>query len=730
MALSISQQQNDLKSRISSLKVYKEISTAEKSILSKAGDSTTKVGEFASTQLNKAKEFQKRYLKDAPTSMDRILDLLGLTQGSGLESVRLLRKTMIQTLVKIGPEINKILQEETIKALGCSQEQTYAGINVGNLQIKSLRQLPISQGIYVPLTNIDLIGSLKIPSPEENPNQGPLTVGNILSNPLQDTIGNWLGKIYYEKEIPSTSDKFIPYGGKIRFPMLKTLRARTISGDQTYENNYGAYYNGKSGNKLFDMVYSSNNEFGESGDFIRVFLLDRENSPLNSSGTPMNNVTEFVTDYFRTIEPYSLPQVVATMVNYLTNAVSIKARVGVGQLESDSKFTLLLNRILGLCFDEREEIDVSGISKIGELDGVDESFFEFTDVDLRNIELEIANVQEGVVTFVDCDNVKLPVNPDLLINEIINFADTISAKTQDEKVQSIENIIDSITNNQSWNILYPNSVGLELAVNRNFIKKLPVALASSILNPKVLLPIMTMFKVIEKDVKEDVNDIIKQQNDLIKSANTILESGTTIGQQVSPTVNSSVDFVRKNRTFVIGLVSRISALFIKTLFEVLKKDIFNLLEVVIKDIYNSKIAKEYLIITRLVELTYIVARFTADYRKCKSLLDEIALLLKMVYSVITNAGTKPFTIPPFLNLLSSLLPGFSPERALLNAIEQLERLGVPTGPMPDGSPNVMNFFAKSVMSGMDKEEAQNGKVETTIVLPPPFGALTTVGKKL
>ena len=40
---------------------------------------------------------------------------------------------------------------------------------------------------------------------------------------------------------------------------------------------------------------------------------------------------------------------------------------------------------MGLCFDNRKEIDVSGIAKLAELDDIDESFFEFTDIDLRNI---------------------------------------------------------------------------------------------------------------------------------------------------------------------------------------------------------------------------------------------------------------------------------------------------------------------------------------------------------
>lgn len=726
MALSISDQQSKLENRLTALKTYNEVSKAEKNILSKAGNSFSNVGNKFSTQLNKISEQQKRFQRDAPTSMDRILNLLNITNGSGPDSFKFLRKAVIKTLTEIGPQINKILAEETTKALGCSQEQTYNGINVGSVQVPSLALLPVNQGIYIPVQNVDLSGSLKIPTPEESnvPPFSSLTPSDIFFN-SNALIGGWLGKIYYEKETPSKSEKFVPYGGDLKFPMLKALRNRTQLQSQTFENNYGAYYKGKSGENLFDIVYSSQDDLGQTGDFFRVFLLDREGAPLNTSGIPLNNITQFVQDYYSTIEPFSLPQVVSTAVNYLTNFVDIKARVGFSQMESQNKFSLILNRILGLCFDDREEIDVSGIAKVAELDGVDDSFFEFTEVDLRNIEFNIADAQQGVVTFVDCDNVKLPVDADAIASQLVEFSDKVSTQTKSEQVDAIEKIIDSIAQDPKWKLIYPNDVGINASINKNFIKQLPVALASSILNPKVLLPLMTMFKVLEKNVSEDINQIIREQNQLISSANTILKSGTTIGQQVSSVINDGVDFIKKNKTFVIAVVSRISAIFIETLFEILKREIFVLLEVIIRDINKSATLKKYAIILRLVQLAYVIGRFVRDYRRCKSLLDEIAMLLQMI-----SSSVGALRLPAFLNLFSALLPGFSPERATLNVLEELQKLGIPTGPGPDGSENLMNLFTKSVISGMDSEESQNGKVQTSLVLAPPIGLVSSFGKKM
>ena len=688
MSLDINQQQKDIENKIKALKDYNETSSAEKNILKKAGNSFSDIASKSSTQLNKIAEQKKRYLREPKNSLDRIVDLLTSTRGSGPETFTYLRKILLQTLVTIEPKIYEILSDEIIKSLGCSQEQSYNGFSANTT---SFTLLPFQLGNYVPIQSIDLTGMLKLP------------------------VDSPIGKMYYEKEVPSTSDEFVPYGGKIKFPINRMLRTRTLTPNETYDDYYGKYYFGKSGQNLFDLTYTQTNSIGVSGDFFRVFLLEREQTQTTSSGFPINQVGKFIKDYYSTIELVTFPQVMATLLNYMTGFVSIKAKIGFGELDAQNKYVLLLQRILGLCFDDRTEIDVSGISKLGELDGVDDSFFEFTEVDLRNIEANISNIQEGVVVFEDCDNVKLPVDVDTIIAEINN----ISGNTNEELVTSMENVVNSIF--EKWKILIPNSASLEVSVNKSFIKNLPIALASSILSPKALLPFIVMLNEVQRSAAQRIN------NSIISSANSFLQSGTTIGQQVTNITSDAVDFVKNNRTLVINLVSKISSLFVETLFEILKRDIFQLISVIIKDIQKSQTAKQYAIILRLVQLGYVVARLVTDYRKCKSLLDEISLLLNMISNF---RGNSLFRIPSFLNLLSVLLPGYSSERATLNVIEQLQKLGLPTGPMPDGTPNQMNLSIKSLISGIDQEQTENGKVETAVKLPPPFGLISTIGKSM
>ena len=79
------------KSRISSIKTFKEISAAAKQLKSSAGNSLSQDATQTTSALNKISEQQKRFLRNQPTSFDQLLELIGLNSGSGLETSKHLR---------------------------------------------------------------------------------------------------------------------------------------------------------------------------------------------------------------------------------------------------------------------------------------------------------------------------------------------------------------------------------------------------------------------------------------------------------------------------------------------------------------------------------------------------------------------------------------------------------------------------------------------------------------
>ena len=696
MPLDINSTQQSIQSKIDAYKTYKEVSTSEKGLLGKLGNSASEATSQISSQLDKVSEFQKRFQRNPPNSMDQLLGFLGQTQGNGSSTLKYLRTKILEAAVQIEPKMVGILKRETINALGCSVEQTYNGVSAESLSLQPIPLRPQQEGIYIPVNSLDFFSNLK-QSPETN-----------------------FGKVYYEKPDPSADSIFRPYGGPEPFPMNKQLFNMMTSDNsgRSFSQINGKNYLGKSDQPLFDLQYTNNNSFGVTGDYYRVFLIDRT----DGTGNITNNVGQFISDYYSTIKIVDSVNIGAQIVNIISGAINYGAQIGFGEINNQSRFALITQRILGLCFDDRREIDVSGVAKVAELDGVDDSFFELNEIDLRNIDVEISNVQNGIMEFEDCGNIKLPVDSQVLIDELINFRNTESGNTVEQQVEILGQIIDSISNNPDWDITAPANLNVKVSIDKSVIKKIPLAVAASVLTPKNLLPLYTLLSVVQSGATYTYNQAVTEINATTEPITSFGNQAADLGSQGSNIVNSGEDFLKKYKTFAIQVISQINAEFLQVLYEILKKDIVNLVSSIILDVNRSAKLKKYAIILRLVQIALIVSQLVNDYRKCKSLLDNILLLLNLI------GQTFPVSIPLPLLALADLLPGTSPERATINAIEGLQAVGIPTGTLPDGSPNLMGIYNLIVNRANDKEEAENGKILTTI--KPQSGGLLMIGKKL
>ena len=321
-----------------------------------------------------------------------------------------------------------------------------------------------------------------------------------------------------------------------------------------------------------------------------------------------------------------------------------------------------------------------------------------------NIDVKISNIQNGVIQFEDCDNVNLPVDYQTLIDELINFRDVLDDQTTEEQVDTISNILDTIYQNPDWNNLLPTNFNLEIAVNKDILKQIPLAVASAVLSPKVLFPIFILLQVVESEATNNYNRAVTE-------ANPILQSGNTATGEVNNIVNNSTDFLKVFKTFNVDVISKIGAIFLRELYEELKKDILNLIGSIITDVVKSQKLKKYRIILRLINILLILSQLVDDYRKCKSLINSILQLLQLIF------GRPDGSIPLPLLFLTQFLPGYSPERSSINTIELLQSVGIPTGPLPDGSPNLMGLYNLMSNIGVDNEESDNGKTEGTVITP-------------
>jgi hypothetical protein len=459
------------------------------------------------------------------------------------------------------------------------------------------------------------------------------------------------------------------------FAMNKELYSRIQNINQPFSvPSGGQSYEGTSGQELFDISYVESyveNFQTIQGNFFKVDLKNRVTT---------NKVSEFLKDYFSTIKLFDETNFFANLMNQLTGAISIKKGDGNADLEDLQKILLIIQRILGLCFDNTKEIDVSGIAKLSENDNVDESFFEFTDIDLRVIDSRVSDIKLGVVEFEECDNVKLPVDTESIVTALNNLV-FVDGKNNSNSIDDASNLTDVLTKNPDW---FPIQINIDLS----FLKEFPKAMVSTILSPKVVLPLMITTK--------------------------------SLGQNLDLQISSFMDFAKNLKSFFIKLASKIGEIFVKILFDIIKKDILSLVQSINLDILRNLNNKKLNIILTLTELLISISKIIKDFRECKSVIDDLLNALKLASRGFND------DIPLPLLISSRLLSGYSSERAFLNVIANFEELGLPTGTMPDGSPNLMLASIKATLDGADKENSSNGKLQVA-VLPlsiTPIGQTT------
>jgi hypothetical protein len=604
-----------IQDKVTATRNYNELKTQYDDTRKQAGEAFEQKKAAVTGQLGKIKEQTKRYQKEIKNQFEQLLDLANTTGGKGSGSPSYIKRLLITALKNIEPKLSQIALEESINAVGCDQQQTYNGNSTYYIKVKS----------------VDLLNILTLDPKTE-------------------------GKPLYEKD-PILVQNY-------PFSMNKELY-RLIQTGQPYSADNGQNYIGQSGQDLFDIQYVDQNNLGETGPWFRVDLSNRVNG--------VNKVGTFLVDYYKTIKITEPTNMIASIMESLSGAVSMSVGAGVGQVEDQSKFDILIQRILGLCFDNRSEIDVSGIAKVPELDGVDETFFEFTDIDLRKIDQRVTNIKNKVIELEECDNILLPVDYPAVIAQInnLNLIDNNS-----DFINAADNLTQVLADNPQWGAGIQTNA--QAALNFNFIKLIAQGIAGAFLTPKILLPIYVMLKA--------------------------------IGQETTDAIKGFVDFVKQFKKFAINFISKIGALFVQELFELIKRDILLLIQRVISDIVKEKIDKRISMILKLIQLLLIVASFISDWRKCKSVVDELLALLDLITSSL-GFGSQ---IPLPLLFASQLLDGYSESRAFVGAIEELQKIGVPTGALPDGSPNLDVLGKFGQMKAMAREDSDNNKVQLAI----------------
>lgn len=684
-----------INSQISALQSYKAVSEAQNDNERNQGNSDAEYTGLYATQLNQIATQQKRFERNVPTSYNELLSLIQKTKGGGLETTQELRKILLTAMVKLEPEVNQIVAEQALKVLGCSQQQTYQGISEAELQlngINSLSSLAPSKGLYVRLSDVDFFKALTV-----NPDSR-------------------IGKLYYERSDIGSLQTYKNYYGTKDFPMNYEMWERTQQPKKTYKDEYEVFYNGGSSkDRLFDFTYTNQDEFGNNGDFIRIFFIDRTGTPVDPGNDKLaysgQTIAKALGDYYKSIKIYNSKTFLANILNLLLGTLS--SNLTVNQISEQTKLAIIINRILGRCESGESEIDVSGSAKVSELDVDDDQFFEFNQIDEKFIQDTIDRVQGNFATFVECGEVRFPLNQNSILDDLDRFGQIAENLSVEEQVEEMERLVDSIADQWEQSGTTQTIGFAKEAFIKDFISQLPVALGSSIFTPKVLLPIFAFYQYIQNEVLGFTNTLITSGNTVISVPNSLISSANTLNQQANVQISSAQQFAKKFKKFLFGVIGAIASKFIEILFQILKKELLFLIKTALADIYKTTNNIYALKVRSLIVAgEFLVDAFVTvqNYRECKSLVAQIQKILKLISRSIPGR-------PKLSNALIGLanyLPGTSPERSVINTIEIMQKFGLPTGALADGQPNKMILYTLATQRAVKQEEAENGVIDIGI----------------
>jgi hypothetical protein len=632
MSTDLQNDYSEIKSKISAYRTTNDSKRAQVlQTKQREGDSFAGKKSSAVKQLEDFNANTNKAQKEVKNQLDELLEIFTIsTPDSNYSSINLLVSIFTDAALATKGRIKDIVISETISTIGCSQEQ----------------QFDAATPLYIPVRQVDVFKQLM-----ENPD---------------DLVASFL----YEKEDINV--------GTIPFSMNRELYKRTQNIGNSYNQDYSTNYVGASGQDLFNIEYVTQDGNGVPGDYFKVILSSRQDN--------INRVSDFLVDYYSSINVLDFEVLYAKIMNLISGAIDFSLNVPKDQLEIDGYFQKILQRIMGLCFDSRQEIDVAGTAKLSELDFIDDSFYELSPQDLRTLNNEIENIVNGVVEFEDCGNVLFPINKDAMSNMIQQVRD---AQNDTERASLVEQSLNQMSEDPNWLLNYPSGLQINLAVKLDFLRKLPKAIMSSIISPKVLLGMMIIIKSLKSTIADLVEDV--------------------------------KTFLLSFKNYIIQIMSKILAIFKEELFKLIKKNVKRLVENLLLDIATEAKDKRLRIVGNVAFILLQVFSAVVDYRRCKSIVDEILKLLKLGLRQLN------LDLPAFTLFGSQFLGGVSDTRAFANVIENLQKSGLPTGDLPDGTPNQMNLALLNLIKGQNLEQIENGKTE--IWIPPlavaAFGAGST-----
>jgi len=238
-------------------------------------------------------------------------------------------------------------------------------------------------------------------------------------------------------------------------------------------------------------------EFNSTGPVNNT--LNIRASAFYSDPSNSKTLTDLNNDYIDSVQLFSTDKLINNIVDTLFGSISVEIKKTTKQLEQEAAVENIVECILNT-----DDTDV-----------VDNSFFEFSNEEVR-VHQEIANDRRrGIKKIASCRNIETSVPADELIQFSNDFKATVNKV---EEKQVVSNAINSIGDQASSNAPTADKYNIKLNFIENLIKKLTLAIVNAILSPKVIMIFALNHKIINglASTTDGPIDFMKQNKALIQ----------------------------------------------------------------------------------------------------------------------------------------------------------------------------------------------------------------------
>lgn len=437
------------------------------------------------------------------------------------------------------------------------------------------------------------------------------------------------GKLMYESTTPNVT-------GDIKF---NTDLYSTFTAPDPYN------FTVKNGGNLFTMMWDS----GEQKYMIT-----------NLAST--TRITDFLDNYYNSIEFPDIDHILKTaMYMILGGSEKEPSSVKTGT-KNLNRLTTKLFSICGKPTTDKPLLNTTD-TELTEDETDTEKYFDFDDIEGIDLDDE-DGWDRRVLKFVDCNNFETELNS--IYPE--DFTYLLDKEPIDENVINTINkaAVDAYEKAESGLALE----GFQLSLLGKYIKRIPRALVSALLSPKIFFPIVVSYKLLKG---------------LIMTAKEIMKALYNL---------------------FFNMVKSVFWKFMREFWGLIKKDLLNFVKKIAAQILMNKLKKIKVIIQALINIIKRVLK--TDIGSCADIFNAI---LRTITSALNKSIKIP--IPGPLLILSELLPGFSSDRAYMNIVERAQAAGINMGPIY-GSENKLPQLIKSIVDGYSEEVDTNSYIKVAL----------------